>query len=430
MTKTTPQRSILREEEFTPLLQEHSLEFGRRVRTVLDEPAALGQVSFVGHLSEHADAIEAMLDDHGARQNRAFATLRELAASLRGLSRVKALGMLLIARLPRYVTEHDNLDLVSALGTAHVTLDRAITALCETTLAEAERLGLSWEGGAGVPAGDLSPRRLLPRDVDADLADDERQHIAQLGARFLIVIQASRQLGLKDVKPVEALVEFVKERATEDRCRWYESAVHNIQSMYDTYVQGTALEQCEAWLQVLRGHASVSLQLLEMATGLVHFYERHENEIRHESARERVASLVGKEDILNAAVNVCLRQAYLYVESASGTVDRILSTFVAERAAELELPEGVVLHARPLALIVKIARHHGTPLEVTIEGESCSATSLMDLIMLGGAHPRPKTMSFRGDERTLADLRSLFSAGLGEFGTEMPPELEYLKLRG
>jgi len=430
MTQTeSSRRPILREDEFVPLLRDAAREFGDQLTALIEQPAVLGQVGFMGHLGECANSLETILDDHGARQNRAFVTFGELVASLRGLGHVKATGLHLISRLPRYATVHDNLELVSEMGTAHATLDRCLARLAQEALNEAKALGLNWERREITIAPEPPARRLLPRDLDADLAVNEQQHIAQLGARFLAVLQASRTLGLDVVRPADDLVEFVRDRASEDRCRWYESAVHNIQSMYDTYVHGTALEKSNSWLLELRGHTSIALHLLEMSTSLVHFYERHENDLRHEPARERISKVVHKADVLHLAVNVCLRQAYLYVEGCSKVAKQILDTFVSDRALALPMPEGVVLHARPLALIVQIARHHGTPLEVEIEGETCSASSLMSLIMLGGAHPSPAEISFRGDGRILDDLRALFAAGLGERGEPMPPELSYLRIK-
>jgi len=242
------------------------------------------------------------------------------------------------------------------------------------------------------------------------------------------VLQTSRSLDLGFSRPREALAEFVHTKATEERCRWYESTVHSIQSMYDTYVLHTSVERDHPWLQSLRGHASVSLHLLEMATALVHFYERHENDIRHQGARQTVAQVVPKDDVLDAAVNVCLRHAYLYVEAASATANQILRTFVRQASTSLAMPDGVTLHARPLALIVQVARHYGTPLEIALDGEKCSANSLMALILVGGRHPRPKEIRVTGDARALHDLELLFGSGLGETGRTLPPELEYLKV--
>ena len=169
--------------------------------------------------------------------------------------------------------------------------------------------------------------------------------------------------------------------------------------------------------------------MLEMATELVHFYERHENDIRHEAAREAIAAVVPKGDILNIAINSYLHYSYVFVEQASELAAKVLTTFVSQQAVALELPEGVVLHARPLALIVQIARHHGSPIEVTMDGESCSASSLMSLIMLAGSHPDCRVLHAKGDTAALGDLECLFASGLGE-GGKLPPELGYLSSAG
>ena len=78
--------------------------------------------------------------------------------------------------------------------------------------------------------------------------------------------------------------------------------------------------------------------------------------------------------------------------------------------------------------MVQVARHYGTPMEITIEGESCSANSLMGLIMLAGAHPKAREICVNGDARALQDLSSLLQAGLGERDGQIPPELDYLRL--
>lgn len=427
MTQTRSRDIILREEEYTPLLATSSRDFGGWVVGIADRPELLRKAGTVAKLIDTAHRLETFLDDHGARQNRTFATLRELVASTRGLATVKANGLHLLSRLARYITLRDGTELTKDLEAANEFLDESLTALARRLIQEARDLGIEWEPIPINPGNGPHQRRLLPRNLDGDFSVDEQEHIAEIGARFLHVVEASRSLDLSQPRPLEELAEFAAEHATEERCRWYESAVHNIQSMYDTYVLGTPLENEHEWLRPLRGAASVAFHLLEMATGLSHFYERHESEIRHEQAQEAIATLVAKQRVLDVAINTCIRHAYLFVDSASEVAERILETFVPHGSERIPLPEGITLHARPLALIAQIARHYGTPLEISIEGESCSAQSLMALILLGGKHPRPREIEASGDQRALADLKSLFAAGLGETSQALPAELAYLR---
>lgn len=427
MTQLQSRDVILREDEFLTLLGEASAECGRWVAAIASDPQVLAMPGVVARLAERAHVLETFLDDHGARENRSFVTFGELVASVRGLAGVKGTGLHLAFRLPRYETSFDKSELESELRRGLAAIDRGLRSLCLGLAEEAERLEIRWTATDVYPSDKLHQRRLLPRNLDADVAVDEREHLALLGSKYHAVLEASRSLGLAPLRPGVELASFVAEHATEDRCRWYESAVHNIQSMYDTYVLRTALEQAHPWLPLVRGHASMALHLLEMATGLVHFYERHENDIRYEGARATIARLVSKDVILDTAVNVCLRQAYFCVEHGAEYAARLLQTFTTQRAVELALPPGITFHARPLALIVQIVRHHGTPVEISMDGESCSAGSLMSLIMLAASHPRPTSIRAKGDSRPLKDLQRLFCAGLGETEQPLPPELGYLR---
>jgi phosphotransferase system HPr-like phosphotransfer protein len=430
MTQTKSRDVVIREDEVKALLRTAGTELGGHALAAVEQPALLATPPFVATLGRAAHALETWLDDFDARNNRTFVIIGELVASVRGLAAVRALSLHLSRRLPLYHRLVDGQPLVDDLDRAGRTLDRSLLSLLVALHREAGRLGLDWTATPfdGTEEGLLRQRRLLPRNLDEEETVDERQHIAEIGARFLKVLQTSRSLELGFARPRDALAEFVATKATEERCRWYESSVHSIQSMYDTYVLQTSVERDHPWLQSLRGHASVSLHLLEMATALVHFYERHENDVRHEPARQVISAVVSKEDVLDIAVNVCLRHAYLYVESASDTANQILRTFVRQASVPLTMPPTVTLHARPLALVVQVARHYGTPLEIALDGEKCSAASLMSLILVGGRHPRPKEIRVTGDARALRDLELLFEAGLGETGAALPPELDYLKI--
>lgn len=423
---------ILREEDFVAFLDPAARELGSLAVSIRERPSLVDHPPVVAHLYETSEVLEDFLDDHGARQNRRYAPFRELVASLRWMSRVKGVALHLTRRLGRFRFASDAIrpDLEAALAEARTTLDGFLQALLEALLAEARELSLDVTESTPLPdISALEQRQVLPRNLEADEGVAENEHVAEIAAKFIQVLDGARQLNLRHVRPKSDLVEFVAHHATEERCRHYESSVHNIQSMYDTYLRGTTFEEENDWILELRGHASAAFHLLEMSTDLIHFYERHENEVRHEEARERIAGLVPKADVLHVAVNLCLRPAYLAVEGAADVAQRILSTFVNQDHVELSLPDGIVLHARPLALIVQVARHYGTPIELSFDGKPCSASSLMGLIMLVGEHPSPDSITAHGDARALQDLKALFDSGLGERG-DLPERLDYLRTSG
>ena len=83
------------------------------------------------------------------------------------------------------------------------------------------------------------------------------------------------------------------------------------------------------------------------------------------------------------------------------------------------------IHARPAALITKIVNHHGTPVTLTIGGETCYAGSITKVMLLAGSQHAVREVTFTGDAAPIGDLERLFDGGLGESGA-LPDELAYL----
>ena len=137
--------------------------------------------------------------------------------------------------------------------------------------------------------------------------------------------------------------------------------------------------------------------------------------------------MIDRSEVMRQAVFFCLYQASRILLEIRAKVTELLKSFTEREELELTIPDGGILHARPLSLIVSVVRHHGTAVDMEIEGDETSANSIMGLIMLAGRHPGVRTVAFRGDRRPLHDLRLLFEHGLGEQGTDgFPGELHYL----
>ena len=106
----------------------------------------------------------------------------------------------------------------------------------------------------------------------------------------------------------------------------------------------------------------------------------------------------------------------------------LLPSYTDVQAITLEIPAEVTLHARPIALLVAVVHHHGTPVELELAGKVANAGSILEVMILAGANPEHRELVFRGDTRPLEDLRRLFEAGIGEWGLErLPEDLDYLR---
>ncbi len=427
------QDSIISEDAFRLLFAEQASTFLEFTNLLLQkEPNSW----FKRHYSElvaRAHEIETFLDDFGARHNRSFGQLVELVACLRGFGKVAVALKHLGYRLSRYVTCLSGEWLEEFRAETDRTeefLDGSILALVRAIHEELTGLRVAIPTGvrADATVAEEGTRRLLPHDIDGEVVVEEDARIAEVATAFIDVADSFAWVAEAAPRSEGELRAFVLKQLDEERSRDYEARVHSLQSRYDTYIAGTSAEKANDPLRGLRGHASLALHLLEMGTELVHFYVRHENDVRFEGVKERVARLIDKRLVLERAVGYAFRSACVILGEGKAFAAEVLRSFVKVCEVELPIPDGETLHARPISLIVKVVQHHGTHVEMSIGEERCSAGSIMEMIMAVGQAPDARTVGFKGDERPLGDLRLLFESGLGEGGMgSLPESLAYLR---
>lgn len=385
-------------------------------------------------LVSESETVEAFLDDHGARRNRAFHELRDLVASVRWLSSVGFCLRHLHGRVSSYGTALDRLpaladEFQAALDRGTSFVRESLCALLNSILEEAQRLQLR------IPTESFPEdrfvvqhsRRHLPHNLGEDVIQEDQQKIAEVASKYLEVCHMLDGIRLPAQLDDEAREAWFLARCTEERARVFEATVHNLQSAYDTYIKGTVLEAHDHRLPALRGHASAAFHLLEGVTMLVHFVERHETQ-REGGTGARVRGLVDRQQARAVTLDVLLAWASRFMELGRPLAEELLPSYTNVQELEVILPDELMLHARPASLIVGIVNHHGTPVEMELEGRICNAGSILDLMVTVGSHPDARCFRFRGDEKPLQDVKRLFECGLGEGGLDaLPPELDYLR---
>jgi phosphotransferase system HPr (HPr) family protein len=275
----------------------------------------------------------------------------------------------------------------------------------------------------------LNSSQRLPHTIGADDASEIRTHIGHQATNFLSALRA-----LEDRHPGgrfddhDAMRIYALDTATEEQSRIFEARLRNLLSAYDTFLRNSVTEEQNADLPEFRDILITAHQLQQIMTHLAHFYERHENDIRGESSRRRVIELVDKNTIVDRTLNFSLFYVRSFMELGRTRAERMLEDSTRMRRVTLSIPDGCVLHARPASLIARVAQHHGTNVKMTVGGDSCSAASIMQVILLIGENPTAREVTFTGDEALVADLEQLFAVGLGEGeNATMPEALAYLR---
>lgn len=418
------------EADFANLLAERGAEFLEGCAADADVPWTKRRFF---DLYVASDELESFLDDYGARTNRTFSVFTELVASLRGFGLAGMSLSHLVRRLPGYgVLDRLGDRRVKALddlGTALVFVEDKIARLMGALLDEGRAIGVTeLRRGEGQPPVDRSVRRFrLPHDVDLDRTLDEEQRIAEVVTNYLEAAGELERAGIRPIADPREREAFLRSHCSEEVARVREATVHNLQSSYDTYVKTTVLETADDRLPALRGHIAAALHTLEAVTALTHFVERHERGLRSDLAEAVLQRVVPRDEVRAITLDHLLAWAREFMTSGVDLAEGLLPSYTNEREVTLTLKDGVVFHARPASFVVSIVQHHGTPVELEVEGEKANAGSILDLMVVLGSHPDARSYVVRGDERPIRDLEALFAADLGEMGMEkLPDSLGYL----
>lgn len=426
---------LVPEADFARLLgHEASRLFERAARLASKDQRPWGKRDLF-ELHSEADELEACLDDYGARWNAQYHLFTELTASVRGFS----LAGLSLEHLHRRLGGY---GLESSLGAKRVEevrgsvergrafVRRSLEALLAALRDEAGSIGVQVvEAPAGSAASTQPPIHFrLPRTLGIQDLTDEEQRIAEVASKYLQAADMLQAAGLEAVADAAERERLLLNRCREEHARVFEATIHNLQSAYDTHVKNTRREAEDERLPRLRGHVSATLHLLEAITQLVHFVERHENGERAAEAQERLAELVPRHEVHELVLNELSQAALEVLGAGRALAEDLLPSYTDVQATAVELPQGLTLHARPIALLVAVVQHHGTPVEVEIAGGTANAGSILEVMILAGSNPDVRTLEFRGDTHPLEDLRLLFEAGLGEWGMDrLPDALSYLR---
>lgn len=439
----TPEGSLeqtVPEKDFLELLRGPSTDLFRLANTLTtrEPPEGAGdrwskRVFFVLH--SEADELESFLDDYGARSNQHFVFLTELVASVRGFALAGLSHEHLLRRIEAYgvlesLPEDDRGLGRSELLRAGAFVQGALRRLLDALLEEGRSLALE-------PAEDGYPRAAfeesvvrfrLPRNVGTEEMVDEGQRIAEVSTKYLQACSMLEEASFEPSDSAEVRDARLAQSCTEELARVYEATVHNLQSTYDTHIKNTAIEERDPRLPRLRGHVSAALHLLEVVTQLSHFVERHESDVRDAEAQRRLAAVVPRSEVSEITLNVLLHWAVRFMRIGRDLAEDLLPSYTNVQALEVELLDGIVLHARPASLIVSIVNRHGTPVEMELEGQTCNAGSILELMVIVGSRPEARKFLFRGDQRPLRDIGLLFQHALGENGlSKLPEELGYLR---
>lgn len=334
----------------------------------------------IGRLVLESGQMEALLDEYGARQNRYWSRFRALTAALKNFARIGRTLAHVQRRLPGYRLLPVAADLQAATREQLRLVGGVVAGVATGLLEEAERIGV--EVTAIEPPLEDFVERLPPgrlaRNRDDRVTADTAVTVTHLATEFLNLAAESDPLRASAQVAPQDYAACFPDPVSEERLRQLTFRFHNLQSLYDTHVAGTSIENSDADLPVLRCHAGVIYHLLEIATDLAHYYERHLSPLTGDPVlRERPLVDTGATMATLSAYAMAFSSDYL--AGGQRLCHGILRRYAESGRLDVPVPAYRGFHVRPSNLVARIVAHYGSSVQMELDGKLFDAGSPLDL---------------------------------------------------
>jgi len=242
---------------------------------------------------KEVDEIETFLDDYGATHNKKFSYFRVLIASIRWLNIVTFQGLHILARVESYrlgLTEKERQLFIEKL---HKTVNRCLAdlkVLSKELKAELATIGIRKPRARFTEKKNFAEiqKKILPPDIDGTAAKATNEAIIDILVKFLENSELFNSFFCRDDSGGEY---------TEEVWERYRSTFNRLESLYDTYLRSTEIEEKYPDLRGVRSSIAVTLHLLEMGKALAHFQERHRETLLTVKPELRARNFANKSEI-------------------------------------------------------------------------------------------------------------------------------------
>ncbi len=426
---------IISEQEFLKIVQEPSQLFFSACNDFEEIFAVGSEVSrkMYSRLMQESEYLESVLDEHGARENKTWSFFSEYIACIRNLTIAAFYIKHILDRYPYYKlkeTEEINNEFHKAAKFTLEFINKSILNLINEVIRTGKLNGLEIisNNSSGDGFFKIESNKRLPKNILDDEVKEERERAIDLCQKYRKIAKLIEDAKVDKSNDVTYLRTLMPGKLDEKIIRMYKEHIHSVQSEYDTYVKNTSLEKDYENLGNFRGYVSMPLHLLEVVLWLCHFYERHEDDIRHGECKQNISRMVNKDELIGHIVNFGFYFTKHFLREGDKIAITILAGLVKNIRAEVNIPQPLGFHARPSTYISLIARQYEGELHMLVDGEKYNAKSVMSLLQAGGiiADKGLKTVDFEGSKKAIEDVKILAQNNYCEQG-EFPRKLSYLK---
>ncbi len=363
---------------------------------------------FLGRLNLEATWMQETLDAYGSLHNNSWTKFRETIAAQKMFTSVSYDLLHLKYAVPHYNLISIENDFVPEIDNVLNTLKTALISISRELLSCAKKQKLN------IKHNDFTGKMFDGIKLEGKLDFNKKSRDLSKTNQILVYLATSFLNLSSDVKIIESgncikknnYKNCIPDHISEEKLRVVKAHFHNLQSLYDTYLSKSDMEDRNPDLKVLRGHISTIFHLLNSATLFSHYYERHILDHRT-SLLEKTFLPIPINTHLSILIDFFIRYADRYFTAAKDLCRQIISVYSEKSQIMVTIPQYRGFHVRPSTLIAKIVIHYGSEVTMELEGKQYDAASPLELFRVNekiNAEKRKHINNLVCGEALLADL--------------------------
>jgi phosphotransferase system HPr-like phosphotransfer protein len=337
---------------------------------------------YFGRMHLETTKIEEFLDAFGAKNNKTWSRFRKHIATMKTFSNVVYTCLHIKHSLNSY-------KLLEIKENFHEATDNILNLLYDTVANIASELynaaikcGLEKPGFEEKRTYEENlPSGCLTNDRKRRKVDSPEKNIVSLATKFLNFSEEIQQLDIYKKLEKCNYSSCIPGIVSEENLRWLENKFHNLQSLYDTHISDSNLESVDPNLPYLRGHATVIFHLLEAATDICHYYERHYLPAL-KNKKEKITLPISHEKLLSVLIDYSIFFSDQFLAAFHDLSKNILKDYTEEAVQEVPIPNYRGFHVRPSTLVSRIVNHYGSNVYVIFDNERFDAAKPLELFRI------------------------------------------------
>lgn len=368
-----------------------------------DKRSQIKTRAFLGELNNVATRLEDLLDAYGAKHNSFWFSFREHVAVAKTFAEAAYSLNLIANKATNLILLPDKSDFTEATNEAWEEVTDIIECNSNAVIRVASKLGFT------LPDDSVDkfyhPEQIQPTRLPADRKKRKLKRpektIVYLATAFLDIAEESDLLDIHGRVHAYDYPACIPDDISEEKLMVIENKFHSLQSLYDTYLSESNIEDHDKNLIILRSHIAVIYHLLDTATQFSHFYERH-IDVFNKGLKLKFVCPVAAKSLLSILMTYSVAFAHAHIMSANNLCRHMVRQYATQDRIRVNIPVYRGFHVRPSTMIAKIIKHYGGKVIMRLSGDEYNASSPLEL--------------FRANEKINAKKRKI----LGEEILKLP----------